>query len=65
MSREGIARSLSTADVAIEIPGIEKTSLIDMQQHDTLIALAKAAMKAQMEDLIERAIHLESDDDHT
>lgn len=65
MSREGIARSLSMADVAIEIPGIEKTCLIDMQQHDTLIALAKAAMKAQMEDLIERAIHLESDDDHT
>ena len=52
MSRERIVRSLSKADIAIEIPGIEKTSLIDMQQRDTLIGYGRAAMKAKIQDLI-------------
>jgi len=51
MSREAIARSLSMADIAVEIPGIEKTSLMDMEQRDTLIAQGKAAMKARLDDL--------------
>ena len=52
MSRERIVRSLSKVDIAIEIPGIEKTSLIDMQQRDTLIGYGKTAMKAKIQDLI-------------
>lgn len=32
----------------------EKTSLMDMEQRDTLIAHGKAAMKARLEDLIRR-----------
>jgi len=52
MSWEGIAHSLSMADITIEIPGIEKTSLMDMKQRDTLIVQGKAAMKARLADLI-------------
>jgi len=63
MSREGIARSLSMADIAIEIPGIEKTSLMDMEQRDTLIAHGKAAMKAQLMDLIRRVENFERRDE--
>jgi NTE family protein len=48
MTREGIARSLSMADVAIEIRGIEKTSLIDMEQRKALMALGKTAMQAKI-----------------
>jgi len=62
MSREGIARSLSMADIAIEIPGIEKTSLMDMEQRDTLIAHGKAAMKARLMDLIRRVENSERRD---
>jgi NTE family protein len=54
MSHEKIARSLSMADIVIEMPNIEKTSLMDMEQKDTLIASGKAAMKARVEDLIRR-----------
>lgn len=54
MSREGIAHSLSLADIAIEIPGIEKNSLLDMEQRETLIAHGKAAMRDRLEDLIRR-----------
>ena len=63
MSREGIAHSLSMADIAIEIPGIEKTSLVDMEQRDTLIAHGKAAMKARLEDLIQRVENSERRDE--
>jgi NTE family protein len=63
MSREGIARSLSMADIAIEIPGIEKTSLMDMEQADTLIAHGKAAMKARLMDLIRRVENFERKDE--
>lgn len=52
MSWEGIAQSLSMADITIEIPGIEKTSLMDMEQRDTLIGQGKAAMKARLKDLM-------------
>lgn len=65
MSREGIARSLSMADIAIEIPGIEKTSLMDMEQRDTLIAHGKAAMKARLIDLIRRVENSERRDEQT
>jgi NTE family protein len=64
MSREGIARSLSMADIAIEIPSIEKTSLMDMEQRDTLIAQGKAAMKARLGDLIRRVEESERKDEH-
>jgi NTE family protein len=64
MSREGIARSLSLADIAVEMPGIEKTSLIDMAQRDTLIAHGKAAMNAHIEDLIQLVDNFECADDH-
>jgi NTE family protein len=63
MSREEIARSLSMADIAIEIPGIEKTSLMDMEQRDTLIAHGKAAMKARLMDLIRRVENSERRDE--
>jgi hypothetical protein len=63
MSREGIARSLSMADIAIEIPGIEKTSLMDMEQRGTLIAHGKAAMKARLMDLIRRVENSERRDE--
>ena len=59
MGREGIARSLSMADIAIEIPGIEKTSLMDMGQRDILIARGKEAMKAQLNDLIRKVENFE------
>jgi NTE family protein len=65
MSREGIARSLSMADIAIEIPSIEKTSLMDMEQRDTLIAHGKAAMKARLMDLIRRVENSERRDEQT
>ena len=64
MSREGIAHSLSMADIAIEIPGIEKTNLMDMEQRDTLIAQGKAAMKARLGDLIRRVEKSECKDEH-
>jgi NTE family protein len=51
IGREGIARSLSLADIAVEIPGIETTSLIDLEQRDTFIAQGKAAMRPQIENL--------------
>jgi hypothetical protein len=54
MSREAISRALSMADIAVDIPGIEKTSLIDMQQRDALISQGKAAMMLQMETLKRR-----------
>ena len=54
MGREGVARSLSMADIVIEIPGIEKTSLVDMGQRDTLIAHGKAAMNSRLKDLIRK-----------
>jgi NTE family protein len=63
MSREGIAHSLSMADIAIEIPGIEKTSLMDMEQRDTLISQGKAAMKARLMDLIRRVENFERRDE--
>ena len=63
MSREGIAHSLSMADIAVEIPGIEKTSLIDMTQRDTFIANGKAAMKAQIQDLIRMVDNFEGNDE--
>ena len=63
MGWEGIARSLSMADIAIEIPGIEKTSLMDMEQRDTLIAHGKAAMKAQLMDLIQKVENFEPRDE--
>ena len=63
MSREGIARSLSMADIAIEIPGIEKTSLMDMEQRNTLIAHSKAAMKKRVMDLIRRVENSERRDE--
>lgn len=63
MSREGIAHSLSMADIAIEIPSIEKTSLMDMEQRDTLIAHGKAAMKARLMDLIGRVENFERRDE--
>ena len=59
MGREGVTRSLSMADIVIEIPGIEKTSLVDMGQRDTLIAHGKAAMKAKMKDLIRKVENFE------
>jgi NTE family protein len=59
MSHEGIAHSLSMADIAIEIPGIEKTSLMDMGQREALIADGKAAMKAQIEDLTRKVENFE------
>jgi len=64
MSREGIAHSLSMADIAIEIPGIEKTNLMDMEQRDTLIAQGKAAMKARLGDLIRRVEKSECKNEH-
>jgi len=51
MTQEGIARSLSMADIAIKIPGIEKTSLIDMKQREMLIERGKAAMQGKPADL--------------
>ena len=54
MGKEGINRSLSMADIVIEIPGIEKTSLVDMGQRDTLIAHGKAAMNSRLKDLIRK-----------
>ena len=51
MTREEIARSLFMADIAIEIPGIEKTSLIDMKQRETLIEMGKTAMQGRIADL--------------
>ena len=63
MGREGIARSLSMADIAIEIPGIEKTSLMDMGQRDILIARGKEAMKAQLNDLIRKVENFELRDE--
>jgi NTE family protein len=62
MSREGIARSLSMADIAVEMPGIEKTSLMDMEQRETLIALGKTAMKARLGDLIREVEEWECSD---
>ena len=63
MSQEGIARSLSMADIAVEMPGIEKTSLIDMTQRDTLITHGKAAMEAHIQDLIQLVDDFEYSDD--
>ena len=51
MTRDKIARSLFMADIAIEIPGIEKTSLIDMKQRETLIEMGKTAMQGRIADL--------------
>jgi NTE family protein len=65
MGREGIDRSLSMADIVIEIPGIEKTSLMDMGQRDMLIAHGKAAMKAQLKDLIRKVENFELRDEQT
>jgi len=65
MGREGIDRSLSMADIVIEIPGIEKTSLMDMGQRDILIAHGKAAMKAQLKDLIRKVENFELRDEQT
>jgi hypothetical protein len=48
MAQEGIARSLSMADIAIEMPGIEKTSLIDMNLREMLIDLGKTAMQGRI-----------------
>jgi len=56
---------IAMADIAIEIPGIEKNSLIDMVQRDTLIADGRAAMKAQIQDLIQMVDHFECNDEHT
>ena len=63
MGKERIVRSLSMADIVIEIPGIEKTSLMDMGQRDTLIAQGKTAMKAQLMDLIRKVENFESRDE--
>ncbi len=63
MSREWIARSLSMADIAIEMPGIEKTSLIDMEKRETFIAYSKTAMKAQIQDLIRKVKDFECNDE--
>jgi NTE family protein len=60
---EGIACSLSMADIAIEIPGIEKTSLVDMEQRETLIAQGKAAMRARLGDLIRKVENFEPKDE--
>ena len=65
MGREGVARSLSMADIVIEIPGIEKTSLMDMGQRDILIAHGKAAMKAQLKDLIRKVENFKLRDEQT
>ena len=65
MGREGIDRSLSMADIVIEIPGIEKTSLMDMGQRDLLIAHGKAAMKEQLKDLIRKVENFELRDEQT
>lgn len=65
MGREGIDRSLSMADIVIEIPGIEKTSLMDMEQRDKLIAQGKAAMKARLMDLIRKVENFEPRDDQS
>jgi len=59
MGREGVDRSLSMADIVIEIPGIEKTSLVDMGQRDTLIAHGKAAMNSRLKDLIRQVENFE------
>jgi NTE family protein len=61
MTREGIARSLSMADVAIEIPRIEKTSLIDMKQRETLIERGKTAMQGRIADLRQLVDTVEND----
>jgi hypothetical protein len=50
-------------DIAIEIPGIEKTSLMDMEQRNTLIAHSKAAMKKRLMDLIRRVENSERRDE--
>jgi len=59
LGREGVDRSLSMADIVIEIPGIEKTSLVDMGQRDTLIAHGKAAMNSRLKDLIRQVENFE------
>ena len=61
MTREGIARSLSLADIAIEIPDIEKTSLIDMKQRDVLIEQGKTAMRQRIADLVRLVDAVEAD----
>ena len=65
MGKEGINRSLSMADIVIEIPGIEKTSLMDMGQRDILIAHGKAAMRAQLKDLIRKVENFKLKDEQT
>lgn len=61
MIRERIVRSLSMADIAIEIPGIEKTSLIDMKQRETLIERGKKAMQGRIGDLRQLVDAVEND----
>ena len=46
------------------MPGIEKTSLIDMAQRGTLFAYGKAAMNAHIQDLIQLVNDFEGTDDH-
>jgi len=50
--------------VPVEMPGIEKTSLIDMAQRGTLFAHGKAAMNAHIQDLIQLVNDFEGTDDH-
>lgn len=57
MSREGIAQSLAMADIAVDIEGIETTSLMDMEQREALITQGRAAMEARLEDLTQRVDH--------
>ena len=57
MSREGIAQSLAMADIAVEIEGIETTSLMDMEQREALIVQGRAAMEARLEDLMHMLDH--------
>jgi NTE family protein len=52
MSREMIESSLAIADIGIEIPGIEKASLIDMGQREALIGLGRDAMNGRLDELM-------------
>ncbi len=63
MTREKIARSLFFADIAIEIPGIEKTSLTDMKQRDTLIEMGKTAMQGRIAELKQLVDAVENNDE--
>ncbi len=62
MTREDITRSLFMADIAIEIPGIQKTSLIDIKQRDTLIEMGKTAMQGRIANLRQLVDAVENND---